>query len=128
MEGQLVQQAAQRDDRAEGDQAPLAFEAVVDQGGEVGAPGAHVELRCTTDGPHTVLTVTDDVPGLTPDEIQQATTRFWWSTRQNGTSGPGLGLAIAEQLLAGRGGRLELTPAHPQGLKARAVLPSGGAR
>ncbi|WP_053846127.1 HAMP domain-containing sensor histidine kinase [Streptomyces sp. NRRL B-24085] len=90
--------------------------------------GAHVELRCTTEGPHTVLTVTDDGPGLTPDELGQATTRFWRSTRQHGTSGTGLGLAIAEQLLAGRGGRLELAPAHPHGLRARAVLPSGGSR
>jgi signal transduction histidine kinase len=71
-----------------------------------------------------VLTVTDDGPGLDPDELAQATTRFWRSTRRTGTTtGTGLGLAIAEQLLTGRGGRLELTPAQPRGLRARAVVP-----
>ncbi|GGV76949.1 hypothetical protein GCM10010294_43820 [Streptomyces griseoloalbus] len=70
-----------------------------------------------------VLTVTDDGPGLNAEEIAQATTRFWRAARQAGTTGTGLGLAIAEQLLAGRGGRLELEPARPRGLRARALVP-----
>ncbi|MFC4500271.1 MULTISPECIES: sensor histidine kinase [Streptomyces] len=88
-------------------------------------PGAGISLRCTL----TVLTVTDDGPGLGTEELALATTRFWRSgrQRQDGTSGTGLGLAIAEQLLAGRGGRLELRPARPRGLRARAVLPRGRA-
>ncbi|MGW0334685.1 sensor histidine kinase [Streptomyces sp. NPDC003011] len=93
---------------------------------------AEISLSCTTEGPLTVLTVTDDGPGLHPGELTLATTRFWRSGRQNGTTGTGLGLAIAEQLLAGRDGRLELASAHPRGLRARAVLPGsradGGAR
>jgi signal transduction histidine kinase len=93
--------------------------------------GARVRLACTTEGPYAVVTVTDDGPGLRAEEIDRATTRFWRSARQAGTSGTGLGLAIAEQLLAGRDGRLELAPAHPRGLRARALVPraqSGGAR
>ncbi|MDQ0951291.1 signal transduction histidine kinase [Streptomyces phaeochromogenes] len=88
-------------------------------------PGAEISLRCTTEGPLSVLTVTDDGPGLGTEELALATTRFWRSGRQreDGTTGTGLGLAIAEQLLAGRGGRLELGPAHPRGLRARAIVP-----
>ncbi|WP_328834048.1 HAMP domain-containing histidine kinase [Streptomyces sp. NBC_00252] len=88
-------------------------------------PDAEISLRCAAEGPHAVLTVTDDGPGLTPAEIAQATTRFWRSgrQRQDGTAGTGLGLAIVEQLLAGRGGRLELEPAHPRGLRAAALVP-----
>ncbi|MFH8529809.1 ATP-binding protein [Streptomyces tendae] len=89
--------------------------------------GAHVRLRCAAEGPCAVVTVTDDGPGLRAEEIDRATTRFWRSGRQAGTSGTGLGLAIAEQLLAGRGGRLELTPAHPRGLRTRAVVPGAPA-
>ncbi|MFB6791726.1 sensor histidine kinase [Streptomyces olivaceus] len=89
--------------------------------------GTHVRLRCAAEGPYAVVTVTDDGPGLRAEEIDRATTRFWRSTRQAGTSGTGLGLAIAEQLLAGRDGRLELAPAHPHGLRARAVVPRAGA-
>ena len=96
-------------------------------------PAAEITLSCTADGPWAVLTVTDSGPGLTADELTRATERFWRSSRQNGTtSGTGLGLAIAQQLLAGRGGRLELGRARPHGLRARAYVPlvagDGGAR
>ncbi|MFI7350743.1 sensor histidine kinase [Streptomyces sp. NPDC049936] len=85
--------------------------------------GARVRLRCAARGPYAAVTVTDDGPGLRDEEIARATTRFWRSTRQTGTAGTGLGLPIAEQLLTGRTGRLELTPAQPRGLRARAVVP-----
>ncbi|MHC3474311.1 sensor histidine kinase [Streptomyces sp. 7R007] len=89
--------------------------------------GATITLSCTREGPFAVITVTDDGPGLTKEELSQATTRFWRATRQSGTTtGTGLGLSIAEQLLTGRGGHLNLTPAHPRGLRARAVVPWGG--
>ncbi|MHB9756032.1 sensor histidine kinase [Streptomyces sp. BYX5S] len=85
---------------------------------------AEITLRCAVEGPSVVLTVTDDGPGLDAEELTRATERFWRAGRQSGaTTGTGLGLAIAEQLLAGRGGRLELRPARPRGLCARAVLP-----
>ncbi|MGW4911884.1 ATP-binding protein [Streptomyces sp. NPDC004270] len=88
-------------------------------------PDAEISLRCTVEGRHAALTVTDDGPGLTSEELAQATTRFWRSgrQRQDGTAGTGLGLAIVEQLLAGREGRLELGPARPRGLRATALLP-----
>ncbi|MFE6482548.1 sensor histidine kinase [Streptomyces sp. NPDC057757] len=89
--------------------------------------GAVISLRGVAEGPLAVLTVTDDGPGLTSEEITLATTRFWRSAHQrhDGTAGTGLGLAIAEQLLAGRGGQLELGPAGAgaRGLRVRAVLP-----
>ncbi|WP_348265907.1 sensor histidine kinase [Streptomyces griseoflavus] len=88
-----------------------------------GGPGARITLGCTAEGSHAVLTVTDDGPGLDPDELARATTRFWRSARQSGTAGTGLGLAIAEQLLSGREGRLELRAARPRGLRARALVP-----
>ena len=88
-------------------------------------PDAEISLRCTAEGRHVALTVTDDGLGLTSEEIARATTRFWRSgrQRQDGTAGTGLGLAIVEQLLAGRGGRLELGPARPRGLRAVALVP-----
>ncbi|GAA2313628.1 HAMP domain-containing histidine kinase [Streptomyces kunmingensis] len=85
--------------------------------------GARITLRCEAEGPHAVLTVTDDGPGLDAGELARATERFWRAGRQSGTAGTGLGLAIAERLLAGRGGSLELRPARPHGLRVRAVVP-----
>ncbi|MEU6160212.1 HAMP domain-containing sensor histidine kinase [Streptomyces sp. NPDC047130] len=84
---------------------------------------ASVTLRCATEGPFAVLTVQDDGPGLGVDELASAGTRFWRSSRHAGTSGTGLGLAIARQILTGREGRLELRPARPRGLEARALVP-----
>ncbi|MFE6887695.1 sensor histidine kinase [Streptomyces sp. NPDC057694] len=84
---------------------------------------AEITLRCAAEGPRTVLTVTDDGPGLDTEDLTRATERFWRSSHHTGTTGTGLGLAIAEQLLAGRGGLLELGAARPRGLRVRAVLP-----
>ncbi|MCI3274895.1 HAMP domain-containing sensor histidine kinase [Streptomyces cylindrosporus] len=86
-------------------------------------PNAEITLTCTTEGPLAVLTVTDDGPGLDAEELPQATTRFWRAAGRTGATGTGLGLAIAEQLVAGRGGRLELEGVQPRGLRVRATLP-----
>lgn len=86
-------------------------------------PGAEVTLRCVAEDAYAVVTVADDGPGLAPGELALATSRFWRARRQAGTSGTGLGLAIAEQLLAGRGGWLELGRVRPRGLRVRAVVP-----
>jgi signal transduction histidine kinase len=94
--------------------------------------GAEITLSCTAEGGWARLTVTDTGSGLTAEELTLATERFWRSARQSGTTGTGLGLAIAQQLLAGRGGRLELGQARPHGLRVTAFVPraagDGGAR
>ncbi|MEU3844623.1 HAMP domain-containing sensor histidine kinase [Streptomyces sp. NPDC028635] len=87
--------------------------------------GARIETRCLTEGPDAVVEVRDDGPGLAPGELTCAGTRFWRSERHRGVRGSGLGLAIAEQLVAGRGGRVEFAAAEPHGLRVRVVLPKG---
>jgi signal transduction histidine kinase len=64
------------------------------------------------------LTVTDQGPGMTEDQRQQATARFW---RPAGSTGPGsgLGLAIVDQLAIAGGGELTLE-AGPEGRGLRA--------
>ncbi|MET1075014.1 MAG: HAMP domain-containing sensor histidine kinase, partial [Umezawaea sp.] len=60
--------------------------------------------------------VADDGPGLPPDDLALATTRFW---RGGGDSrGTGLGLAIADRLATARGGTLDLAAGGPHGLRA----------
>ncbi|MEE1837627.1 sensor histidine kinase [Streptomyces sp. SP17KL33] len=88
--------------------------------------GAHVGTRCFTEGPDAVFEVRDDGPGLATGELAQAGTRFWRSERHRDVRGSGLGLAIAEQLVTGRGGRVECTAVEPHGLRVRVVLPKGG--
>jgi signal transduction histidine kinase len=123
----LTSQAADAPVMAVGTDRELAqiTDILLDNAIKYAGRGAEISLRCTTEGPLAVLTVTDDGPGLDTQELPLATTRFWRASRQrqDGTAGTGLGLAIAEQLLAGRGGRLELEPSRPRGLRARAIVP-----
>ncbi|WP_128436280.1 sensor histidine kinase [Streptomyces cyaneus] len=84
---------------------------------------ARVETRCFTEGQDAVFEVRDDGPGLASGELPQAGTRFWRSERHRAVRGSGLGLAIAEQLVAGRGGRVEFAAAEPRGLRVRVLLP-----
>ncbi|MEU5692237.1 HAMP domain-containing sensor histidine kinase [Actinosynnema sp. NPDC020468] len=63
--------------------------------------------------------VADDGPGLPPDQLALATTRFWRGrTDQPGT---GLGLAIADSVTRARGGALRLST--EDGLVVRVELP-----
>nr|WP_208406351.1 HAMP domain-containing sensor histidine kinase [Amycolatopsis granulosa] len=88
------------------------------------APGAEVTVSCVLEGPWAVVSVRDSGPGLAPDELARAQSRFWRADRHRGLPGTGLGLAIAERLAAGRGGRVELRAAHPRGLVVRVLLPT----
>jgi len=69
-----------------------------------------------------VLTVDDDGPGMTDEQLARATDRFW---RAPGApaGGTGLGLSIVEQLVARSGGRLRLGHRPGGGLRVRVELP-----
>ncbi|MDQ0381806.1 sensor histidine kinase [Amycolatopsis thermophila] len=87
------------------------------------APGGEVSVSCGVAQAWAELAVRDFGPGLSPAELAQAQTRFWRAERHRSLPGTGLGLAIAERLAAGRGGRIALQAADPQGLLVRVLLP-----
>jgi K+-sensing histidine kinase KdpD len=60
--------------------------------------------------------VTDEGPGLLPEELARIGDRFWRSPRHQNVDGSGLGLAVAGTLLAAGGGRLEVAPGANGGL------------
>jgi signal transduction histidine kinase len=109
----------------EGEVAQVA-DILLDNAIKYAGSGARVEAHCYTEGPDTVFEVRDDGPGLATAELTQAGTRFWRSERHRDVRGSGLGLAIAEQLVTGRGGRVEFTATEPHGLRVRVVFPKGG--
>ncbi|GAA4073099.1 HAMP domain-containing sensor histidine kinase [Streptomyces shaanxiensis] len=106
----------------EGELAQVA-DILLDNAIKYAGDGTRVETRCFTEGADAVFEARDDGPGLPAAELPQAGTRFWRSERHRDVRGSGLGLAIAEQLVAGRGGHIELTSAEPHGLLVRVVLP-----
>ena len=70
-----------------------------------------------------VIEVADRGPGVSSAELPHVRTRFWRSARSANRPGSGLGVAIAEQLVAGSGGTLTVGHHEPSGLVVRTVWP-----
>jgi len=85
--------------------------------------GARITVRCGTDADGSWLEVEDNGPGIPLAERATAMQRFRRGSSATG-SGSGLGLAIAADIAARHGGRLDLLDAHAgPGLRARLSLP-----
>ncbi|WP_214317154.1 sensor histidine kinase [Nonomuraea sediminis] len=80
-----------------------------------------VEVALTADG---VLTVTDDGPGIPPEDRERVFNRFTRldSGRSRDEGGAGLGLAIVRETVRAHGGTVHLEDASP-GLRAVVRLP-----
>ena len=92
---------------------------------EVAPEGSEVRLWIAPgDHPGTVeVHVTDEGPGLTPDQRDHAFDRFWRAgTTRAELGGSGLGLAIVQKLTVADGGRVELREGPGGGLDAVIVL------
>ena len=80
-----------------------------------------VQLQLESDGQQLTLTVSDDGPGMSEAECQQAVQRGKRLDEQR--SGSGLGLAIVTDLVALYSGQLHLSRASAGGLKVVVELP-----
>ncbi|CAN5490997.1 HAMP domain-containing sensor histidine kinase [soil metagenome] len=77
------------------------------------------------DGGQAVVTVTDDGPGVPPDEREHVFERFTRldAARGGATGGTGLGLAIARDVVQRHGGTLAVDPIHEGGARFVLTLP-----
>ena len=87
------------------------------------APGGAVAVRVSSVGGDVEVAVRDDGPGLTAEQCDLATRRFWRGPDQQNVPGSGLGLSIARTLVERSGGGLTAVPAAPTGLEVRVRLP-----
>jgi signal transduction histidine kinase len=71
------------------------------------------------------ITVDDEGPGIPEQELSRVFEPFYRveQSRSRDTGGVGLGLAIADAIIAAHGGRLTLTNRSPRGLRAQVTLP-----
>ncbi|GAA3570169.1 HAMP domain-containing sensor histidine kinase [Amycolatopsis ultiminotia] len=88
--------------------------------------GATITAGWETGEATVTLLVTDDGPGLPPEDLSRATERFWRAGGEGAPRGTGLGLAIAREQTRARGGVLELRAVEPHGLQVRVTLPAVG--
>jgi two-component system osmolarity sensor histidine kinase EnvZ len=87
--------------------------------------GGEILVRTGTDGAEASISVLDRGPGIPAEHVERLKEPF---TRRDearsGTSGAGLGLAIANRVAAIHAGRLELLARDGGGLEARVSLPA----
>jgi signal transduction histidine kinase len=88
--------------------------------------GGNARVAVVSQGDELAITVTDDGPGIPPEEIERSRQPFYRleASRNRETGGSGLGLAIAQAIAESHGGRLELRAGQPRGLSATIILPA----
>jgi signal transduction histidine kinase len=92
--------------------------------------GGRVTVRLERSGGTVRLQVADTGSGIAPEDLPHVFDRFYRSekSRGRGTGGAGLGLAIARQLVAAHGGRIEVTSPPGAGTTFTIWLPFQVAR
>ncbi len=82
----------------------------------VAPAGSTVTLAARSSSPWVELHVTDEGPGLSPEQRERAFDRFWRAG--SGEGGSGLGLAIVQRLVVADDGEVELLAAPGGGIDA----------
>ena len=91
----------------------LLFEAVVnlvDNAIKFTPEGGRIELSLTGDGDKGIVRVSDTGPGVSDNEREVITRRFYRSDRSRGTKGLGLGLSLVAAIVKLHGFRLSILP------------------
>ncbi|MFI0796342.1 ATP-binding protein [Micromonospora rubida] len=101
-----------------------ALDALIDNAVKFSGAGGEVtvDVRPADDG--VALEVRDTGPGMTLDQLDQATERFWRAPEVQNVDGAGLGLTIVAVLVDASDGRLTMRLAQPRGLVAGLWFPA----
>ena len=110
--------------RAPATALPTALDAVLDNALKFTPGPGRVEIDTRRCGDQVEIAVRDTGPGLTGEELDRATDRFWRSTRHQNVPGSGLGLAIVQRTVRAAGGALRLEQPPDEGLRVVLALPA----
>lgn len=94
---------------------------LIDNAVAAAPPGSTVTVSVEQGDDCHVLAVSDRGPGLSDEDKQRATDRFWRG--DEGRAGTGLGLAIVRSLAEAHGGRVLLLDVEGGGLKVEVTFP-----
>lgn len=101
--------------------AVVALRNLIDNALRYSPSHSPVEVAINADSATVCFRVLDLGPGMSEEEAQVATRRFWRGSASPG--GSGLGLALVEAIARRFGGWLSLLPREPHGLVAELALP-----
>jgi two-component system sensor histidine kinase BaeS len=87
--------------------------------------GGTVTISTREEGPSAVLEVEDTGVGIPPDELPRIFDRFWRGQAAAQTSGSGIGLAIASELVWAHGGTLTAASEPGEGTRLTLTVPAG---
>jgi PAS domain S-box-containing protein len=85
---------------------------------------APVRIRSERDGEHRVVTVSDDGPGIAPEDVPHLFRRYYRGTRQSSHQGTGLGLYVTRKLTEAQGGVVSVDSPPGRGATFRVRLPA----
>ncbi|WP_243715263.1 HAMP domain-containing sensor histidine kinase [Micromonospora sp. KC207] len=103
-----------------------ALDALIDNAVKFSGAGGEVTVSVRHADGGIALKVRDTGPGMTPDQIDRATERFWRAPEVQNVDGAGLGLTIVAVLVDASDGRLTMRPGEPHGLVAGLWFPAPG--
>ncbi len=92
-------------------------------------PATPCTMELSTDAGVAVLTVSDEGPGVTDEQLHRLTDRFYRAddARTRTTGGSGLGLSIVESIVSAHGGSITAEHRQPSGLSITVRLPGAHA-
>jgi signal transduction histidine kinase len=103
------------------DRIVQVFANVVGNSMKFGRTGGHIRVDAVADGALVRFTVTDDGPGMEPEELANLFDRSWQAQRKN-RDGVGLGLAIVRGIVEAHGGRVWAESALGEGTRVHFTL------
>jgi two-component system sensor histidine kinase MprB len=97
---------------------------VLDNAAKWSPTGGRVSVTLVSDAAWH-LTVTDEGPGIAPEDLPHIFDRFYRAQSARSMPGSGLGLAIVQRVVASHGGTVEVTSPTSGGTRVDIELPNG---
>ena len=90
--------------------------------------GGQIKVLVDTADGAARISVADSGPGIPADEQGRVLERFWRGNAARGTSGRGIGLAVAADIIRAHGGQIEVGKADAGGARFVVTLPAASGR